>query len=172
MGGARTRGGDGRQHSAALPRAYPDPEGQPDPHRTKTFALEVDGEQFAVRLVVNAATGYTDTGYTWLSGPNKGYGFAIGGPPNPSLEDHRQRIREFLAMVDPTTGFIEDDWTPSSQSRRRHLERARSLGMIALDQRQIRTLPESHQEGELQKPPSRSVIADTVWPTRAVHSSM
>ena len=71
--------------------------------------LEVDGEQFAVRLVVDPATGYTDTGYTCLSGPNKGYGFGAGGPPKPSLEAHRQRIREFLAMVDSTTGYIEDD---------------------------------------------------------------
>jgi hypothetical protein len=41
--------------------------------------------------------------------PRSGYGFGGGGPPNPSLEEHRQRIREFLAMVDPTTGYIEAD---------------------------------------------------------------
>jgi hypothetical protein len=80
-----------------------------DPDNVRTFALEVDGEQFAVRLVVDPATGYTDTAYTWLSGPDKGYGFGAGGPPQPSLEEHQQRIREFLAMVDPTTGYIEDD---------------------------------------------------------------
>lgn len=82
---------------------------RPEPDRVRTFALEVEGEQFAVRVVVDPATGYTDSGYTWLSGPNEGYGFGAGGPPNPSLEEHRQRVREFLAMVDPTTGFIEDD---------------------------------------------------------------
>jgi hypothetical protein len=92
-----------------MPGVYRDPEGQLEQDSSGTFALEVDGEQFAVRLVVDAATGYTDTGYTWLSGPHEGYGFGIGGPPNPSLEDHRQRIREFLAMVDPTTGYLEDD---------------------------------------------------------------
>lgn len=74
-----------------------------------SFTLEVDGEQFVVRMVVDPATGYTDTAYTWLSGPNEGYGFGAGGPPNPSREEHRQAIREFLAMVDPTTGYIEDD---------------------------------------------------------------
>jgi hypothetical protein len=86
---------------------YRDSEGRSDPDGITTFTLEVDGDQFAVRLEVDPA-GYTDTGYTWLSGPNKGYGFGIGGPPNPSLEEHRKRIREFLAMVDPATGYIED----------------------------------------------------------------
>jgi hypothetical protein len=92
-----------------MPRVYRDRDDQPDPDNIRTFALEVDGEQFAVRLVVDPATGYTDTGYTWLSGPNQRYGFATGGPPKPSREEHRERIREFLAMVDPTTGYIEDD---------------------------------------------------------------
>ena len=58
--------------------------------------------------MVDPATGYTDTAYTWLSGPNKEYRFGIGGPPNPSLEDHKQAVREFLAMVDPTTGYVRD----------------------------------------------------------------
>jgi hypothetical protein len=108
MGGGHKPGGDG-ERAALMPRLYRDPEGQPDPDRITTFTLEVEDEQFAVRLEVDPATGYADTGYRWLSGPNKGYGFGIGGPPNPSLEEHRQRIREFLAMVDPTTGYIEDD---------------------------------------------------------------
>ncbi|MGH3738670.1 MAG: hypothetical protein ACRDT6_24160 [Micromonosporaceae bacterium] len=109
MGGERKPGGDDDEHFAAMPRVYRDPEGQPDPDGIRTFTLEVTGEQFAVRLVVDPATGYTDTVYTWLSGPNTGYGFGTGGPANPSLEEHRRRIREFLAMVDPTTGYIEDD---------------------------------------------------------------
>ena len=29
--------------------------------------------------------------------------------PNKSLEEHREGIRGFLAQVDPTTGYIEDD---------------------------------------------------------------
>ena len=92
-----------------MPRVYRDPEGHPDPGSVNTFALDVDGEQFDVHLAADPATGYTDTSYTWLSGPNEGYGFGIGGSPSPSLEEHRRRIREFLAMVDPTTGYIEDD---------------------------------------------------------------
>jgi hypothetical protein len=106
MGVERKPGGDEGEQTA-MPLTYRDSEHQPDPDSARTFALEVDGEQFAVRLVVDPATGYTDTSYTWLSGPNKEYGFGIGGPPNPSLEDHKQAIREFLAMVDPTTGCIE-----------------------------------------------------------------
>lgn len=109
MGGERRPGSDGREHSASMPRVYLDPAGQPDPDSTRPSAVEVDGEEFAVRLVVDPATGYTGTDYTWLSGPNEGYGFGIGGPPSPSLKEHRERIREFLAMVDPTTGYIEDD---------------------------------------------------------------
>jgi hypothetical protein len=92
-----------------MPRSYRDLEEQPDPDNIATFTLEVDGEQFEVRVVANPATGYTDTGYTWLTGPNPGYGFGGGAGPNPSTEDHRQRIRNFLAMIDPETGYIEDD---------------------------------------------------------------
>jgi hypothetical protein len=110
MGGARESGGDGGgERSAAMPRVYRDSQRRSDPDSVSTFALEVEGERFAVRIVVDPATGYTDTGYTWLSGPNKGYGFGIGGPPEPSLEEHQQRIREFLGMVDQSTGYIEDD---------------------------------------------------------------
>jgi hypothetical protein len=109
MGREHTTSGDGREHLAAMPRAYRDAASKSDPDRTTTFALEVDGEQFAVRVVDDPATGYTDTHYAWLSGPNKGYGFGGGGPQNPSREEHRQKIRDFLSMVDPTTGFIEDE---------------------------------------------------------------
>ena len=86
MAGGREREGDARSHAGAMPRAYRDSDGQSDPDTATTFALEVDGEEFAVRLMTDPATGYTDTGYTWLSGPNQGYGFGVGGPPNPSPE--------------------------------------------------------------------------------------
>lgn len=101
-------GGDGRSH-AALPRVYRDPEGQPTPSHETALALEVDGERFDIRVVTDPATGCTDAAYTWLSGPNEGYGFSVSGPWDPSPEAHRQNVRDFLAMVDPTTGFIEDD---------------------------------------------------------------
>jgi hypothetical protein len=29
--------------------------------------------------------------------------------PNASLDEHRANIRDFLAMIDPATAYIEDD---------------------------------------------------------------
>jgi hypothetical protein len=84
-------------------------EGKHDSGSDPTFTLDVDGELFAVRTVEHPGIDYSDTDYTWLSGPNKGYGFGISGPLNLSLEDHRERVREFLGMVDPTTGYLEED---------------------------------------------------------------
>jgi hypothetical protein len=47
------------------------------------FTLDVDGEWFAVRRIVGGGTAYD-----WLTGPNKGYGFASGGTTNQSVEEH------------------------------------------------------------------------------------
>ena len=107
MGGEHKPGGEGGDQSPYVSRMQ-GPEGPPDPLSPRTIALEVDGEQFAVRLVVDPATGYTATRYTWLTSPHNGYGFGDGGRRIPSLEDHQQSIRNFLAMIDPTTGYIED----------------------------------------------------------------
>ena len=49
------------------------------------------------------------TAYDWLSGPNKGYGFGSSETPNRPVEEHRESIRLFLAMIDPNTGYIGDD---------------------------------------------------------------
>src|SRR5436190_23587897 len=53
-----------------------------------------------------AKLGDGGTAYDWLSGPNKGYGFGSSGTPNRSVEEHRESIRAFLAMIDPNTGYI------------------------------------------------------------------
>jgi len=66
--------------------------------------LDVDGEMFALR-----PDGSGGTCYTWLSGPDPGYGFGAGPTANLSLDEHRENIRGFLAMVDPGTGHVEDD---------------------------------------------------------------
>jgi hypothetical protein len=92
-----------------MPGAYRDGEDEHGSGSSPTFTLGVDGELFAVHVVEGPDTNYSDTGYTWLSGPNEGYGFGIGGPSKPTLEDHRERIREFLAEVDPSTGYLEED---------------------------------------------------------------
>jgi hypothetical protein len=94
----RSPGGDG--DGPPVPAVYRGAEGRPG---AALFTLVVDGERFAIR---RAGDG---TAYDWLSGPNKGYGFASGGAPNRPVEEHRESIRVFLAMIDPNTGFIRDD---------------------------------------------------------------
>jgi hypothetical protein len=85
---------------AAVPGAYHGPEGRSGP---VLLTLDVDGELFAVR-----EGGGGGTAYDWLSGPNDGYGFGSSGSPTPSVEEHREAIRTFLAQIDPTTGYIGD----------------------------------------------------------------
>jgi hypothetical protein len=62
----------------AVPAVYRGTEGRPGP---VLFTLDVDGEWFAIR-----EAGDGGTAYDWLSGPNKGYGFASSGTPNRSVE--------------------------------------------------------------------------------------
>ncbi len=68
------------------------------------YTLDVDGELFAIRRAADGGTAYY-----WLSGPNEGYGFGSSGTPSRSAKEHRDCIRTFLAMIDPTTGYIGDD---------------------------------------------------------------
>jgi hypothetical protein len=85
----------------AVPAVYCGTEGRPGPVLS---TLDVDDERFAIRRA-----GGGGTAYDWLSGPNKGYGFGSSRPPNRSVEEHRESIRAFLAMIDPNTGYIGDD---------------------------------------------------------------
>jgi hypothetical protein len=85
----------------AVPDVYGGTDGEPRP---VLLTLDVDGERFAIRRA-----GDGGTAYDWLSGPNRGYGFASSGTPDRSVEDHREGIRGFLAMIDPDTGYIRDD---------------------------------------------------------------
>ena len=68
------------------------------------FTLDVDGERFAVRR-----HGDDGTAYDWLSGPHEGYGFGSSATSDRPVEEHRESIRAFLAMIDPDTGYIADD---------------------------------------------------------------
>ena len=63
------------------------------------FTLDVNGERFAIRQADDGGTAYD-----WLSGPNEGYGFGSSGTPDQPVEEHRESIRAFLAMIDPDTG--------------------------------------------------------------------
>lgn len=94
--------GDGNDPHA-VPAVYPGTAGSPGP---VLLTLDVDGERFAIR---RAGWGQDGTAYEWLSGPNEGYGFGSSGTPNRPVEEHRQHIRAFLAMIDPDTGYIGDD---------------------------------------------------------------
>lgn len=91
--------GDGERE--AVPGVRPETEGTAD---VTSLTLEVDGDVFAL-----SPNEFGGTDYTWLSGPNPGYGFGVSPTPNPSVDEHTENIRDFLALVDPTTGYIEDD---------------------------------------------------------------
>ncbi len=92
----------GRDHDPeAVPGVCSEPESGAD---VASFNLAVDAEVFALRR-----NKFGGTDYTWLSGPNPGYGFSQSPTPNISLDGHREHIRSFLAQIDPTTGYIEDD---------------------------------------------------------------
>jgi hypothetical protein len=95
------RGMNGDGSPEAVPGVWPGAEGAAE---VRSPAIEVDGETFAVSP--NPSGG---TDYTWLSGPNPGYGFGVSPTPDPSLAEHAENIRDFLAQIDPATGYIEDD---------------------------------------------------------------
>jgi hypothetical protein len=65
---------------------------------------EVDGELFEMRLAQRGGTHYT-----WLTGLDPDYGFAESPTNDMSLNDHRESIRGFPAMIDPSTGYTAED---------------------------------------------------------------
>ena len=69
---------------------------------TPATQLECDGETFELR-----PDGFAGTHYTWLSGPNPGYGFSMS-PAADDIDQHQRNIRGFLSMIDPRTGYIEE----------------------------------------------------------------
>ncbi|RLP67929.1 hypothetical protein D9V30_12400 [Mycetocola reblochoni] len=65
--------------------------------------IEVDGETFRVRRRVHDGSHH----YDWVSGPNDGYGFSVSRRPEPlGRAQHDAEIRNFLAAIDPTTGYL------------------------------------------------------------------
>ena len=72
------------------------------------FELAVDDERFHVVYDATQPGAYH---YTWLTGPAPGYGFTSQSSSldRRAVEHHLEAIRTFLKMVDPTTGYIEDD---------------------------------------------------------------
>jgi hypothetical protein len=85
------------------------------------ITLTVDGQTFTI----TERDGGHD--YNWDTGPNPGYGFAesapqtarisaddaakvrpLPSPPTGTLGHYRDSIRDFLSMIDPNTGYIEE----------------------------------------------------------------
>ena len=66
----------------------------------------VDGEDFDV-----TTSGYGRYHYAWVSGRNRDYGFNSFTSDRSALPaaHHARSIRGFLGMIDPATGYIEDD---------------------------------------------------------------
>ena len=93
--------GGGGANPFAVPGVYPRHESVTG---VASITFEVDGELFALRPDEHGGTDYT-----WLTGPNNGYGFGTSPTPNWSTEAHRENIRSFLAQIDPSTGYIEED---------------------------------------------------------------
>lgn len=68
----------------------------------------MDGETFSVRRRPGRLPTYD---FDWLSGPSPGYGFSAGPHGATPLTEPQLRaeIRDFLAGVDPETGYLADD---------------------------------------------------------------
>ncbi|MCW4459279.1 hypothetical protein [Microbacterium sp. MPKO10] len=68
--------------------------------------VTVDGETFVVRR----RDGDGSYHYDWVTGPNKDYGFSLGShlPLDFTVEQHEEQIRDFLAGIDPATGYLAD----------------------------------------------------------------
>ena len=70
--------------------------------------LTVAGERFRVRRRPRVGRLH-EYDYDWLSGPNDGYGFGLSGPAAVDDEEHAVRIAQFLAGIDPVTGYLSED---------------------------------------------------------------
>lgn len=72
------------------------------------FRLTVDGDAFDVAYDPTQPGAYH---YTRLTGPAPGYGFTSRRSDygRSTTAEHVQAIRSFLNMVDPATGYLEDD---------------------------------------------------------------
>ena len=49
--------------------------------------------------------------FSWITGPNPGYGFGSSWPDDvpPTEARIRRMIADFLSQIDPETGYISDD---------------------------------------------------------------
>jgi hypothetical protein len=89
----------GRDHEGGAPR----PGIAPGASGGVGIRLEVDGEVFEL-----CPDEFAGTRYTWVSGPDPGYGFSVS-PTTEAMAEHEANIRNFLSMIDPRTGYLEVD---------------------------------------------------------------
>ncbi|MEP6760064.1 MAG: hypothetical protein ABJA93_01700 [Sporichthyaceae bacterium] len=80
----------------------PDDEAEQEP----PTRVEVDGEVFDVAANRDRRGQYH---FAWVSGPNAGYGFGSGTSDGREMSNANieAAIRNWLALVDPETGYIE-----------------------------------------------------------------
>ena len=71
-----------------------------------TERIEVDGQLFEVSARADRPGQYD---FAWLSGPNPDYGFSSASSDGSAMTagDFEDAIRNFLAQIDPATGYIE-----------------------------------------------------------------
>ncbi|MDQ0933885.1 hypothetical protein [Streptomyces turgidiscabies] len=70
------------------------------------WRMSVDGEEFEVSRPDDSPGSYH---LTWLTGPDPQYGFGFSAHPPVPVERAQleESIRDFLAQVDPETGYID-----------------------------------------------------------------
>ncbi len=72
--------------------------------------MTVDGQRFRVRVRAEQPGAYD---FDWLNGPHEyGFGISRGDRSAMSLSEMEDAIRDFLAQIDPTTGYLEDQPVP------------------------------------------------------------
>lgn len=78
----------------------------PEPPGVTVAELVVQGERWRVS---RSAEHPGQRDFSWLSHPH-GYGFALSGEPGwePTPDELATTIRDFLAEVDPATGYLPD----------------------------------------------------------------
>jgi hypothetical protein len=77
-------------------------------HEREPEFLTVDGHEFEVRSNWHVPGRYE---YTWLTGPNDGYGFSSQTSDGRGKDRtmHELSIRAFLSSIDPATGYVSED---------------------------------------------------------------
>ena len=68
--------------------------------------MTVDGQDFRVRERVGKPRTYD---FDWLSGPHDyGFGLTRAGDSEMTLPEMEEAIRDFLAGIDPATGYLKE----------------------------------------------------------------